>query len=1092
MEEINIIVEESPDEVIAITVEEVNGDPGYTPIKGIDYFDGYTPIKDIDYRDGIDGTMIKVNNISAVAGNVSLTTNNLPDYLNKRYVTDIEKTAITHANRTALDLVAGRNTGDETSYTILSKIGAATDSANGYLSKEDHILFKSKQPAGAYLTVETDPTVPSHVKAISSADIAKWNLGGDVSGKEDKTNKVTSISAASTNTQYPSAKLVYDQLAGKLSAITKEQVEGVLTGEISTHSHAVVIPDVSGKVDKRSGFGLYELFQLEITFDAPENIPFTTVAQWDEFFNFSLKVNEVGISGSRVVIYCLSGAGLSDVFSGNTHILTINSDAIDGIADGAFVGCSNLYSVYFNNCIEMSGNPFLGLTTLSNLTVGYNLSMVDSGSPHSALAYALANNPNLTEITYLKSIEDKIDLKVDKISGYGLQPLKFLNLTYDLAVNIPYLTIDEWNGYFDYVFSELIINGRVVSLYSVFDISIDASRFENDLHLESIYSDCIVGIGNNCFKNSKLVGLNIISDYCSLGSDTTDNGVFDGVTTLTSVSVPYNLSYAANGNPDGDLVYALANNPGLASISYGDVTDSDELWGLNIDVIALGENKEDKTNKVTSLSPESTDTQYPSALLLRSSLEVFPVDINRCGFTNRSETTISFDGTSIFTLAKTGTSWSYYRNGIKHIVSTSKTIDLTDVDAILVDGARYFIYIDSTDGTLSASKVAWTLLDSKIPVAVLAWNNNLTPKYLLQEERHSIAIDRAEHWYNHVTRGTQYISGGELTGYTVATNTDVANTFAIAQAVIADEDITQTLPLKLDATNYFCAIRGGSEWMWGYSDMPFLYNPSEYISWDNAGTPTQGSGGSGASIRYYNTFLILSNTQGDGRHMIVTGQHEYTTAEAAYAENIGSLALSGFPITEWLALYQFTWKTGASSLTNKGKCQLAREPHRIITSAITASVTSAVNHNLLSGLQGGVENEYYHLSVADVAKLNSGEAEIGWVDNATYLITGTDQVTYNVPESFNGKSISSAHCFVSTPSTSGLPTFVIRNLTTGQTITSTAITIDINEYNSYTATTAHVINPLYKVVSTGDRLAIDCTVSGVGTKGASTLLKFIP
>ena len=34
--------------------------------------------------------------------------------------------------------------------------------------------------------------------------------GLDISGKEDKSNKVTSISASSTDTQYPSAKCVYD------------------------------------------------------------------------------------------------------------------------------------------------------------------------------------------------------------------------------------------------------------------------------------------------------------------------------------------------------------------------------------------------------------------------------------------------------------------------------------------------------------------------------------------------------------------------------------------------------------------------------------------------------------------------------------------------------------------------------------------------------------------------------------------------------------------------------------------------------------------------------------------------------------------
>ena len=39
-----------------------------------------------------------------------------------------------------------------------------------------------------------------------------------ISGKEDKSNKVTSLSGSSTDTQYPSAKLLYDQLATKAPA----------------------------------------------------------------------------------------------------------------------------------------------------------------------------------------------------------------------------------------------------------------------------------------------------------------------------------------------------------------------------------------------------------------------------------------------------------------------------------------------------------------------------------------------------------------------------------------------------------------------------------------------------------------------------------------------------------------------------------------------------------------------------------------------------------------------------------------------------------------------------------------------------------
>ena len=52
---------------------------------------------------------------------------------------------------------------------------------------------------------DTDMSAPVQT-SLGKADTAVQ----DISGKEDKTNKVTSISSASTDTQYPSAKCVYD------------------------------------------------------------------------------------------------------------------------------------------------------------------------------------------------------------------------------------------------------------------------------------------------------------------------------------------------------------------------------------------------------------------------------------------------------------------------------------------------------------------------------------------------------------------------------------------------------------------------------------------------------------------------------------------------------------------------------------------------------------------------------------------------------------------------------------------------------------------------------------------------------------------
>ena len=311
--------------------------------------------------------------------------------------------------------------------------------------------------------------------------------------------------------------------------------------------------------------------------------------------------------------------------------------------------------------------------------------------------------------------------------------------------------------------------------------------------------------------------------------------------------------------------------------------------------------------------------------------------------------------------------------------------------------------MDDNIGTLSASRTVWSLQDTKVPVAIVAWNSTLTPKYLVQEERHSCLIDRRQHLYLHQTRGTQYVTGGEITGYTIATNTDAANSIGIGQSVIADEDIYQTLAAVTDGngtdpTNYYVMYRAGaSTWLWAASDMPFSYTPNGYINWDNAGTLTQGTGGAGGSIRYYNTYLIFTNTAGALRHVIVPGQNAYTTTTAAYGESFAAFTLTGFPKEEWVAMYQFTWQTGAAGLTNKGKCRLTRAPQRITTSTITVSQTTPVPHNSLTGLQGGTANEYYHLTSAEYAALTGGSSAVTYTENFTATASQTNFALARAP-----------------------------------------------------------------------------------------------
>lgn len=66
-------------------------------------------------------------------------------------------------------------------------------------------------PAGAAAEVVTSFGSPTSDLKVASEKLTKDSLDA----KEDVANKVTSISGSSTDTQYPSAKLVYDQLALK-------------------------------------------------------------------------------------------------------------------------------------------------------------------------------------------------------------------------------------------------------------------------------------------------------------------------------------------------------------------------------------------------------------------------------------------------------------------------------------------------------------------------------------------------------------------------------------------------------------------------------------------------------------------------------------------------------------------------------------------------------------------------------------------------------------------------------------------------------------------------------------------------------------
>ena len=353
----------------------------------------------------------------------------------------------------------------------------------------------------------------------------------------------------------------------------------------------------------------------------------------------------------------------------------------------------------------------------------------------------------------------------------------------------------------------------------------------------------------------------------------------------------------------------------------------------------------------------------------------FQIDSDSFGLLNQTETTIAFDGTSTFTLGSVGATWSYYRSGIKYTITGSKTKVLATP---MVDGTLYYVFIDATDGTLSSSTSSWTLEDTKVPVATVYWNNTLTPKYLLAEERHTVKISRRSHFYEHFLEGTRMKTVGALTGPTVSATADVDKTCGIDTSVLIDEDIVNTIAALTKpngvTTSYLVAYRAtATTWAWTYSNMPFPYNignVSNIIQYDNAGTMTNSTIGTGASKRWVNSYICFANIGGDARQFILPGRAQFTTLALAQAEDPSTFTFPNFISAEFYIAYRVTWvpTSGASS----GSCVLAATPLMVKVAAVQTSGSGvSIDHNTLAGLDGGSVGEYFHLTSNEYASIRS-------------------------------------------------------------------------------------------------------------------------
>jgi hypothetical protein len=268
------------------------------------------------------------------------------------------------------------------------------------------------------------------------------------------------------------------------------------------------------------------------------------------------------------------------------------------------------------------------------------------------------------------------------------------------------------------------------------------------------------------------------------------------------------------------------------------------------------------------------------------------------GFENRTDSTLAFDKDEhILTIGEaTPSVWfAYWYKGARVLIPET-TIDFDEV--VELSEGIWYVYFEDASGVPVASQTPWDLLEH-VPICTVFWNGSGAA---IGDERHGYRRDLQWHAWAHMTVGTRYQSGLEIT----APSTGSYSTIDFSAGTLWDEDIQLTIAQQTNCRIFY--LTDASTYTWEASTRAHLWSGSaiQYIDTDTY-AKTALSGG-----QRINTWIYGSNDTAYPLYVVVEARSapHSTTAQAREITPPDLAALGLTP--ELKLLYRCIW--GATSL----------------------------------------------------------------------------------------------------------------------------------------------------------------------------------